>query len=126
MPNTIPVGALPAPVAAYIRASNAADADGYLATFADDALVNDDRREFWGKQAIGRWAARELFDASVTMEPVEAVELHGAYIVTARIDGTYDKTSLPDPLLLTFHFVLAGDAIAQLVIIHNKPAGEHP
>jgi hypothetical protein len=36
------------------------------------------------------------------------------------VTGDYDKTGLPDPLELRFYFALAGDAIAQLVVIPAK------
>jgi hypothetical protein len=36
------------------------------------------------------------------------------------MDGTYDKTGLPDPLILSFYFSLRGDQITQLIIIDNK------
>ncbi|HEV3067791.1 MAG TPA: nuclear transport factor 2 family protein, partial [Streptosporangiaceae bacterium] len=58
-----------APVlAGHIAAVNAFDEDAIMATFADDALVNDARREFWGREAIRRWAARELVGDRVTIE----------------------------------------------------------
>ena len=47
-------------LAEHIAAVNAFDEDAIVATFADDALVNDVHREFWGREAIRRWAAREL------------------------------------------------------------------
>jgi hypothetical protein len=37
------------------------------------------------------------------------------------MDGDYDKSGLPDPLVLTYYFALADDHIAQLIIIHNEP-----
>ena len=42
-------------VAEHIAAVNAFDEDAIVATFADDALVNDVHREFWGTEAIRRW-----------------------------------------------------------------------
>jgi hypothetical protein len=56
------------------------------------------------------------------MEVVRAVDRHGDVILTAKLDGTYDKTGLPDPLILTFYFTLRGDRIVTLIILHNKPA----
>ena len=44
-------------VAAYVEATNSFDLEGLLATFADDALVNDQLRDYWGKPAIREWAA---------------------------------------------------------------------
>src|ERR1700719_1735375 len=58
---------LPAPVAAYIKATNAFDLDGLLSTFADDAFVNDQLREYWGKQAIREWAAHDIIGDRFTM-----------------------------------------------------------
>jgi len=40
--------------------------------------------------------------------------------VHAVMDGTYDKTGLPDPLILSFYFSLRDDRITQLIILHNK------
>jgi hypothetical protein len=94
----------------------------FLASFTDDALVNDIQREFWGKAEIGKWAEGEIFGAKVTMEVVRALDHYGDLIVTAKLDGDYDKTGIPDPLLLTFYFTLRGDKITKLIILHNKPA----
>jgi hypothetical protein len=45
----------------------------------------------------------------------------GSWIISAAVDGEYDKTGLPDPLILTYYFTLAGDQIASLIIVGNKP-----
>jgi hypothetical protein len=44
---------LPAPVQGYIAASNAFDGDALIEWFADDALVNDTRREFGARTRSG-------------------------------------------------------------------------
>lgn len=38
-------------------------------------------------------------------EPIETY--FTSTIVTAKVDGDFDKTGLPDPLLLDFHFTVA-------------------
>jgi hypothetical protein len=38
-----------APVSAYVGATNSFDPEGLVATFANDALVNDQLRDHWGK-----------------------------------------------------------------------------
>jgi ketosteroid isomerase-like protein len=43
------------PVAAYVEATNRFDLERLLATFVDDALVNDQLRDYWGKPAIREW-----------------------------------------------------------------------
>lgn len=115
---------LPAPVASFVAAVNAFDSDAILQVFADDALVNDIRREFRGKPAIQRWVDREVVGPKVTLAVMEVREHYGDVIVTGQIDGEFDKTGLPDPLEMTFYFTLRftdrGDQIVQLIIIHNQ------
>jgi ketosteroid isomerase-like protein len=112
---TVPTG-----IRSYFDASNAHDADAVLATMVDDAIVNDDRREFAGADAIRSWLEREIFGVNVTKTIVDAREHHGTVIVRAAIEGDFDKTGLPDPLVMTFYFVLLGGLIAEVFVILNK------
>ena len=118
MPEPLP--ALPAPVAAYIEATNAFDLRALLATFCDDAFVNDQLEDYWGKVAIAEWAARDIIGAQLTMYVVKVLEHYGHVAVTAYVDGRYDKRGLPSPLVLTFHFSPRGDEIVQLIILRNQ------
>jgi hypothetical protein len=40
----------------------------------------------------------------------------------AEVDGDFDKTGLPSPLVLAFYFCLSGSKISALVIVNNKTA----
>jgi ketosteroid isomerase-like protein len=111
---------LPKVVADHIAACNAHDPEAWMATFTPDALLNDIQREFVGTDAIRGFAEKEIFGDKVTMAVQRAWDRHGNVTVHAKIDGTYDKTGLPDPLILSFYFSLRGDRITQLIILHNK------
>ena len=112
-----------APVLArFIAAVNAFDEDTIVATFASDALVNDVHREFWGREAIRRWVAREIVGDRVTVTVTEVLDNHGDTIVRGRYDGDYDKTNLPDPLILTHYFTVRDGKIVTLIVILNTPA----
>ncbi len=111
---------LPKIVDDNLAACNAHDVEAWMKTFAQDALVNDIQREFVGTEAIRSFAEAEIFGANVTMEVRQAWDRHGNVTVHARLDGTYDKTGLPDPLILTLYFALGNDRITQLIILHNK------
>jgi len=111
---------LPPAIARHLAACNGHDIDAWMATFDPDALVNDDRREFAGAEAIRAFAAKEIFGDRVTFTPLQVVDRHGDITVHARTDGTYDKTGLPDPLILSLYFSLREERITQLIIIHNK------
>jgi hypothetical protein len=114
--------ALSGVVARHIEAVNRFDEDAILATFADNALVNDAHREFWGAAAIRRWVAKEIVGDRVTIDVIEVLEHRGGTIVRGRYDGDYDKTNLPEELILTNYFTIREDRIATLIVIHNTPA----
>jgi hypothetical protein len=111
-------------VSAHIAAVNSFDEDAIMATFADDALVNDAHREFWGVGAIRRWVAKEMVGDKVTIEVTEVIDHHGSTIVRGRYDGLYDKTNLPDELILTNYFTVRQGKIVSLIVIHNTPAAD--
>jgi len=106
-------------VAEHIAAVNAFDEDAIVATFADDGLVNDAHREFWGTEAIRRWVAREMVGDHVTIEVTEVIDHYGDTIVRGRYDGTYDKTNLPDEIILTNYFTVRDGKIVRLIVIRN-------
>jgi hypothetical protein len=58
----------------------------------------------------------------VTVEVADAIEHDGLTIVQGVYDGEYDKTGLPDPLILTHYVTIAEDTgkIANLIIISNQ------
>ena len=118
-PPNAPV-ALPPPVAAYVEATNSFEIERLLATFAEDALVNDQLRDYWGKSAIREWAKRDIIGERLTMNVTKVINHYGNCIVTANVDGDYDKRGLPDPLVLAFYLMAQGDLIVQLIILRNR------
>ena len=109
-------------VADHIAAVNAFDTDAVMATFAPDAYVNDARREINGTDAIRRWVEMEMVGDHVTMEVREVVDHFGDTIVRARYDGTYDKTDLPDQLVMSNYFSVRDGKIVSLAVIFNQPS----
>ena len=114
--------ALPPVVAEFIEAVNAFDTDRIVDAFADDAYVNDNRREIWGTDAIRRFMSKEFAGDHVTMEVREVVDHHGDIIVRAKFDGTYDKTNLPEELVMTSYFAIRDGKITSLAVIFNQPS----
>ena len=91
-----------------------------MATFAEDALVNDQLRDHWGKPAIREWAKRDIVSERLTMNVTKVINHYGNFIATANVDGNYDKRGLPDPLVLAFYFSAQSDLIVQLIILRNR------
>jgi hypothetical protein len=109
-------------VADHVAAVNAQDEDAIVATFAGDALVNDAHREFWGTEAIRRWIAKEMVGDKITLAVTEVIEHYGETIVRGSYDGEFDKTNLPDELILTNYFTVRDGKIVSLIVIRNTPA----
>jgi SnoaL-like domain len=109
-------------LAEHVRAVNAFDADAVVATFDEDAYVNDASREIRGLDAIRAFVDKEIVGDHVTMAVTEVVDHHGDTIVRAKYDGDYDKTNLPDPLILTNYFSVRDGKIVSQVTILNKPS----
>jgi hypothetical protein len=105
---------LPETAAAYIQATNNHDAAAYLALFADDALVNDAGRTFRGIAAIKAWSDREIFDAQVTLEVLDVADRGGETVVTTKVDGNFDRTGLPDPVVINHQITVEGGKIVGL------------
>jgi len=109
-------------IAEHIAAVNAFDVDSIIATFAPDAYVNDARREINGIDAIRRWVEKEMVGDRVTMEVREVIDHHGDTIVRARYDGNYDKSNLPDELVMSNYFSVREGRIVSLAIVFNQPS----
>ena len=109
-------------LAEHVAAVNAFDLDAIMATFAPDALVNDARREFRGADAIRGWAAREMVDDRVTIEVTEVTDHYGQVILRGRYDGNFDKSALPDELVLTNYVTVEHGKIVTLIVIRTVAA----
>ena len=63
---------------------------------------------------------RSIVGERLTMNVVKVINHYGNFIVTANVDGDYDKRGLPDPLVLAFYFTPQSDLIVQLIILRNR------
>jgi hypothetical protein len=126
MPNQLLPGKviaeLPPIIAELINAINAHDTDRIMNTFADDAYVNDNRREIWGVDAIRKLMDNEFVEFKVTMDVRQIIDHYGDIIVSAKYDGTYDRTDLPDEVVMSNYFSIRDGKIVGLTIILNQPS----
>ena len=99
---------------AFVRTINDGDAAGFLALFAEEARVDDAGRTIEGLDAIRQWSEREIFAVRVTMELLDHRLQEGEEVVTVKVDGSFDKTGLPDPLVMDQHLRLEGSKITRL------------
>ena len=100
-----------------------ADSKSFLACFLDDAIIVDAEQECHGILAIKAWSDREVLNDSVTIE-IRAVPQHyDDYLVVTEVEGSFDKTNLPGPFLITIHFTLRSHRMATIICQQMKAAG---
>jgi hypothetical protein len=68
------------------------------------------------RDAITAWAGADIFGAHVHFDVQDVTERPGRTIVRVKIDGTFDRTGLPDPLVMNHEFKVAEGKIAELRI----------
>jgi SnoaL-like protein len=107
---------VPGPIASYLKAVNTGAKEEFRASFADDAMVIDVNRELRGLDAIADWARTDIFGAHVHFDVLDVTERQGRTIVRVKIDGTFDRTGLPDPLVMNHEFKVAEEKITELRI----------
>ena len=103
---------LAAPVAAYVAAVNADDADAVAACFAADAAVRDEGHFHTGRDEIRRWAAETAAAYRHTLAPTAAERQGEAQLVTVRVTGEFPGS----PADMRFRFTLRGGEIAALEV----------
>ena len=107
---------IPRPIAAFIEAINDHNTEEFLASLSDTAVITDEGQAYRGIAAIKEWSDEKCIGAKVTLKVISVIDRDGKTIVKAELDGNFDKTGLPDPFYMDFHFIVDGDKIAALNI----------
>ena len=113
-------------IASFLLALNNADAGAMAALFRDDALVNDQLRDFWGRPAIEAWIAREVIADNLRIEVLQMSQHYRVTTVVGAVTGTFDSRGLPNPLVVNLHFSLFNGQIARLFLLLNRQVDTFP
>ena len=103
---------LPAPVATYLAAVKARDADMLALCFAEDAVVHDENHDYRGLDAIKSWKRETDAKYRYTTEPLDASVDGDIVRLRARLTGEFPGS----PVELDYVFTLADDKIISLGI----------
>lgn len=110
---------MPKAVSTFIESTNVRRPEALIETFSEDAIVNDQFQNYEGKAAIEGWIARDIIGDRLAIYIANLRQHYGCTVVTAYVDGEYDKRGLPEPLVLEFYFEVAGGKIVLLIILRN-------
>ena len=103
---------LPQPLKAYFRATNEHDVAAVLASFAAEAIVEDEGGEYRGLSAIRKWIEETVRKYDFAVEVSSTHEADGKTVVTGLVAGTFPGS----PVTITYEFTLASQRIVRLVI----------
>lgn len=103
---------LPTSIEAYFAADAAQDGAALAATFAADAVVQDEGKTHRGPAAIRAWWLAAKAKYRHHAEPLDLTAAGGKTVVRARVSGDFPGS----PAVLSFTFGLAGDRIRDLRI----------
>src|SRR5260370_39207459 len=90
--------ARPPLIAEFVEAANSFDLERLMVSFADDALVNVQLRDYWGKAAIRRWAERDIIGEKLMIAVTKVVKHYETFLGSAEIDGNFDRRRFSHPL----------------------------
>src|SRR5712691_6877235 len=103
---------LPKPVASYLAAVDATDAEMLIRCFADDAVVHDEGRDHRALDAIRSWNQETRAKYRYTLEPLDSLVSGTIVTLRSRLTGDFSGS----PADVDYAFTLAKDKIAALRI----------
>ena len=103
---------LPRPLTEYFKATNEHDVAAVLASFATEAVVEDEGKEYRGLAAIRKWIEETIRKYDFTVEVTGTHEAAGKTVIAGRVEGTFPGS----PVNVTYEFTLANHRIARLAI----------
>ena len=103
---------MPEPVAAYLSAEKAKDANRLALCFADDGVVHDEGRNYRGRDAILRWKQDSDTKYRDVLEPLDGAIAGNSVRVHARLTGDFPGS----PIELDHLLQLADNKITSLEI----------
>ena len=104
--------ALPEPVAAYLAAEEAKDAERLSRCFAENGLVHDEGRDYRGREAIVHWKRAADAKYRYTTLPLSAYTHGNAVTVQVRLTGDFPGS----PVEVNQIFTLSNSKIVSLEI----------
>jgi len=103
---------VPEPVAAYLAAEEAKDADALSRCFTEDGTVHDEGQDYHGRGSIRQWKQAADTKYRYVFQTINVQTFGDFLTVRARLTGEFPGS----PVELDHIFKLSGDKIASLEI----------
>jgi ketosteroid isomerase-like protein len=103
---------LPRMIEEYLDASNAHDVNSILSCFSDDALVNDEGKDFHGKKLIEDWIVTTIEKYKFHFKPLRVKAEEPEVVITVEVSGTFPGS----PVSPDYRFIIKSNKILSLAI----------
>ncbi|GAA4189517.1 hypothetical protein GCM10022288_17440 [Gryllotalpicola kribbensis] len=98
------------PIQRFFDATNAADSDAFVASFTDDAYLEDWGRVFHDNEGARSWNQTDNIGKQAHFDVVDARDAGGEWVVTDVVTGNGFNGTSP------IRFTVDGDRISRMVI----------
>lgn len=106
----------PQPIDAFVSAINRHSTADFLTTLGESITVIDEGHTYRGIEEAQTWCDEKCVAAMITLKMIDVSEPGDETSVVFEIDGNFDKSGLPDPLVMDFHFTIKNSKIVGLSI----------
>lgn len=105
----------PEPISAFIRATNAGDSEAFIASFTEDASLDDWGRVASGHEGIRKWDQTDNIGKESRFELIDITEEEepDTYLAHLKVSGKGFNGVSP------FRFTLRDDLIERVVIVRD-------
>lgn len=111
---------LPLSIGEFFQFANDNNYKNFIEVFTKDAYIFDEKKKIKGIEAIEKWSENAIFNPNVKFKIKNYTEQDDRITVTAEVDGDFDKTGLPSPLLIDHRFKLRSGKIEELICSETK------
>ena len=113
-------------VAEFIKATNSGDLATLVALFAEDAQVNDQLRNFWGRAEIASWLEHEIVGEKVELDASDIKRHHDMVIVNAEMRGDFEMPRVSQRMVFDLYFAMREGKIVRLLILLVRADTKEP
>ena len=94
----------------FVDSMNTQDTATFVPCFAPDAVVEDEGHTYRGTAEIKAWIENAFAKYRPILDVTAATINDGSAVITGTVSGSFDGS----PIVLNYHFTLAGDRISAL------------
>lgn len=107
---------MPAPLKAFLLATQQRDSNQLLSLFATDAVLIDSNREYRGDE-LWEWNETVYIGANAIVHPIHIAERDDSFVLAVTVTGDYAVYGVTEPCQFEWHVQITGDRIKSIRMV---------